>query len=94
MTVDAARWQRHPHALWRRSSDRVLVLPDGADDALLLDGAAAILWLLLDRPVTFDEIVACFAPDAANDTHDLHADVRELCRELEQANVLTLTGQP
>ncbi len=63
-----SRWQRHPTTLWRRSSDRVLLLPRHRHDLLLLEGIGAAVWLLLDEPATVEqlaEVLPCapVAPD-------------------------------
>lgn len=75
-------WQRHPRALWRRSFDRVLILPDGRDDLLLLEGVGAAIWQLLERPATTEDLVEPLAAHYGQDPdvvgHELGAFLAEL----------------
>jgi len=62
-TLDAAapRWQRDPRALWRRSSARIIVLPPGQEQPLLLEDTAAVIFDLLADPVSTVELAALFS---------------------------------
>ena len=53
-----SRWRRHPSTLWRRSSDRVVLLTEARDDILLLEGVGAMVWALLEEPATAAELAA------------------------------------
>lgn len=56
-----ARVSRDPQALWRETSDAVLVLQ--ADDTVVrLTGAGRALWLVLEQPATMGELEVAFAP--------------------------------
>lgn len=55
------RWQRRSDVLWRRSDERVLLLPTGEDDALLLDGSGCAVWQALAEPRSIAELVDLLA---------------------------------
>ena len=42
------RWRRATDALWRWNGPRVVVLGAGAEEVVMLDGAGAWLWELLE----------------------------------------------
>jgi hypothetical protein len=48
---------RAPGVLWRVSSGRVVVLPPAGSEPLLLEGAAALLWLALGGSTNVAAIV-------------------------------------
>lgn len=57
----SVRVTRDPRALWRETSDAVLVLQ--ADDSVVrLTGAGRALWLVLEQPATMAELELAFAP--------------------------------
>jgi hypothetical protein len=70
-----AAWSRRRDVLWRRLDAGLLVLPLDADEPMLLDGVAPVIWDLLDEPVTIDDAVSVLAEvysvDAAIVEHDL-----------------------
>jgi hypothetical protein len=51
------RWHRDPRVLARRSGGAFLLLPPDQQDPLLLDGAAGVIWGLLDEPLSEAELV-------------------------------------
>jgi hypothetical protein len=54
--VTVTRFVRHPHVLWRRSFDAVLLLPVAGDEVITLTGPDAAAWYLLVEPRTVDEL--------------------------------------
>jgi hypothetical protein len=53
------RYSRAPGVLWRLGPDRVLVrrVGEGAEGARDLFGAAALVWLALDEPLTGSDLL-------------------------------------
>jgi Coenzyme PQQ synthesis protein D (PqqD) len=49
---------RTPTALWRRCLDGILVLPEGADQPLLLTPPGDAIWALLAAPVELGVLLA------------------------------------
>jgi len=54
--VTVTRFVRHPHVLWRRSIDAVLLLPVASDEVITLTGPDAAVWYLLAEPRTVSEL--------------------------------------
>jgi hypothetical protein len=54
-------WGRDPRALWRRSGDRVIVLPSTADAPLVLTGTGRVAWELLHEPTPEEELIGALA---------------------------------
>jgi hypothetical protein len=83
------RWHRHPHVLWRRSLDTVVVLADGLDEPIALAGTGPELWALLAVPRTAEEIVDALA--AAHDTapEAVAIDVLPVLEQLDRAGVIS-----
>jgi hypothetical protein len=75
-------WQRDRRVLWRRSGDRVVLMPPGRMDIILLEGTGAVTWHLLDAPMEHDELVRSLAAsfDIAAATVDV--DVKDFLNEL------------
>lgn len=60
--LTAARtWQRDVRALWRRSGSRIVLLAPEHDEALVLEGTAALTWELLAEPIEEPELFAVLA---------------------------------
>ena len=77
------RWHRDPSVLWRRSGPRVVALPEGADDGLLLEGVALLIWDRLEQPAATEDLVvelAAVFPDEATST--IRAEVVEFLEQL------------
>jgi hypothetical protein len=81
--TNGVRWQRHIEVLWRRAVDRVVVLPLERAQPLQLSGTAEVIWELLERPHTLDELVAELraiygeTPSILNDTKRALAKLRD-----------------
>jgi hypothetical protein len=73
---DPTRFVRGSAVLWRQSGTTVLVLPLGGDDEpLTVSGSAALVWELLDRPVTLGELSAELAGVYNTDSSTIEADL-------------------
>ena len=54
-------WRRDTRALWRRSGSRFVVLAPEHDEALVLEGTAALTWELLAEPIEEGELFSLLA---------------------------------
>ena len=65
-------WGRDERVLWRRSGTRIVLTPPDREDSMLLEGTAAVTWLLLDTPIEHTELIGLLADtfDATADTID------------------------
>ncbi len=85
------RWHRHPRALWRRSSDRIIVLPPDQAEPLLLEGTGAVIWELLAEPTDEHHLVDLLAEATGTD----HAIIRpEVAAFLAQLAAEQVVRQP
>ena len=50
------RYARRPEVLWRSTSRGPVLLAPGADTVDQLGGLAAVVWEVLDRPLTASEV--------------------------------------
>ena len=82
------RWRRCPAALWRRSYDRVLVLPPGHDDILVLEGTGAAIWFLLEDPATLTELVEPLSELLDVTGHAVADQVQDFLVQLEAAGAV------
>jgi Coenzyme PQQ synthesis protein D (PqqD) len=82
--VTTHRWHRHPHVLWRRSLDAVLVLPKGSAEPVTLAGTGPEIWELLEEPCSIDVMVAVLAERHAADPVVVQRDVSQLLELLLQ----------
>jgi hypothetical protein len=82
------RWVRDPAVLWRRSSDRIVVLPPGRTEPLLLEGTGAAAFELLDVPASVEELAATFAEVTGSDRAVIAGDLWPFLEELAAEGVL------
>jgi len=87
-TTPGPRWHRHPRALWRRSSDRVIVLPPGQSDLLLLEGTGAVIWELLADPTDEHDLVALLAEATGTDRAIIAPEVAAFLSQLAGEHVI------
>ena len=87
-TTPNPRWHRHPRALWRRSSDRVIVLPPGQSDLLLLEGTGAVIWELLEDPTDEHELVELLTRATGTDRDIIAPEVAAFLAQLEAEQVI------
>lgn len=87
-TTPSPRWHRHPRALWRRSSDRVIVLPPGQSDLLLLEGTGAVIWEVLAAPTDEHELVDLLAEATDTDRAIVAPEVAAFLAQLATEHVI------
>jgi hypothetical protein len=75
-------WQRHPQAVWRRSSDRIVVLPPDHEDPLLLEGTGHVIWELLAEPIEEARLTDLLAQATSEDPADIAPQIRSFLRDL------------
>lgn len=75
-------WRRHPHTLWRSSAERVVLLAPDAAEPSTLSTTGAVVWHLLERPRSTDELIdelsALFDEDPERIGRETAAFVEEL----------------
>lgn len=74
-SVAPADVARAEGVLWRRAGVGVVALPRAGDDVLFLQGSAAAVWLLLDRPRSFSALVLDLAEEFQVDRETVAADL-------------------
>ena len=79
------RWQRAPGVVWRRSDSKVVLLPEEADELLVLAGTGALTWELLAEPVDETELVTLFADACDTPGEVVAGTLRPFLDGLEQA---------
>jgi len=81
------RWVRSEDALWRRLPDAVVIVPVPDGDPLALEGTGALLWDLLGRPITLEDVAASLA-----EAHAVGADlvIRDIASLLDDLARLRL----
>jgi hypothetical protein len=82
------RWERHPRALWRRSSDRVIVLPPDQSDLLLVEGTGAVIWELLEHPTGEHELVDLLSRATGTDQSVIAPEVAAFLEQLAAEHVI------
>jgi hypothetical protein len=65
------RYARVERLLWRRTEDRVLLLPRDGDEVLALTGAAVLFWDLLDEPRDADIAIGMLAEVFERDRNEV-----------------------
>jgi hypothetical protein len=84
-------WQRAERVLWRRSGSVVVLAGPGPDEILFLEGAGALLWELLESPLSIDHLVADAANLYAVDPGDIAGEVQAFVRKMEAMGVVIRT---
>ena len=79
-------YRRAPGVLWRRASDRALVLC--GDDVHDLVGSAAAVWDVLHSSRTLEELLDVLAATFRVDRDVLRPDVRVLLVQLEALGII------
>jgi hypothetical protein len=91
-TSGAVTWRRAPRALWRRSSDRTVVLSPGHDEPLVLSGTGQAIWELLDEPIEEHELVAVLVDATQANPDAIAGDVRTFLARLAQEGAAIRDG--
>lgn len=85
--MNEARYRRHGDVFWRLAHDRVVARRIGMEGSDL-QGAAALVWVVLDEPRSLTEIVAELM---AADHHLDQADVATAIEQLTGASLISAT---
>ena len=95
MSDPATLFVRTPEALWRRVGDEIVIAGSGRDDFERLSPIAAVVWELLEEPITLesmvDRLAGPFDADAAVIEEDLGTMIARL---VEMGFVQALDGEP
>ena len=84
---------RSPRTLWRIAGDSVVLLPvidDDESSPLVISGSAALLWHLLDRPISIGELSGRLAAAYGVESSLICADVSPLIERLCELRALEL----
>jgi hypothetical protein len=81
-------WGRDPRALWRRSGDRVLVLPHTGDAPLVLTGTGRVSWELLQEPMPESELIGALAELYGTDRETVGRELVPFLQELAMAGAV------
>lgn len=82
------RWQRSPLALWRRTTDGVVLLPPTSSTPIGLRGSGALLWDIFDEPSSLLEAAELLHEVVGVGVDDLLEDIAPAVRELVTGGVL------
>jgi dTDP-4-amino-4,6-dideoxygalactose transaminase len=82
------RWERDERILFRSGPDRVVLLPPGGDDPIVLHGTGVALWQALDRPRNTEDLAACLAAEFHSDPASIRSDIEPVLARLASAGVL------
>jgi hypothetical protein len=94
--VPESRWLRSPDAAHTDSGDRVVALDLAAQNPQpqILEGPAAVVWRLLDRPKTESELVEELVEAYADaDPHQIARDVAAFLDQLAASNLAVTTAE-
>ena len=83
-------YRRNPEVLSRRHADGVLLLCPGAESPLFLAGSAPVVWALLERPASLDQLAGDLAEVYGRPTGDLVADLKPLLENLMIVGALSV----
>jgi hypothetical protein len=83
---------RHPRAVWRRSPGRIVIAGARTDDVRVLGGLGVLVWEVLDRPATLEEIGAEVADALDVAPPAVHDGVRAALEELLAEGFLRKAG--
>jgi hypothetical protein len=81
-------WSRDPRAVWRRSGDRVIVLPAAAERPLVLTGTGRVSWELLADPLTEGELIATLVELYGTDEETIGRELLPFLQELVTAGAV------
>jgi hypothetical protein len=81
-------WRRNPRALARHAPGCVIVAGIGPETPLKLEGAAAFIWLVLDRPASEHDLIAAIAVAAESSSEAVESDVVAAVADLSALGVI------
>lgn len=86
--VTASRYQRPRHALWHRTSVRLVVSPDAEAATVDLRDIPALVWEALAEPLTLDELVEDLAAVFDRSGPAIRAEVEALLDDMAMAGLV------
>lgn len=78
--------------MWRRTARGVVLRPTHSDTVLLLEASARVLWEVLERELTLDEVVQALAEVYDTTATSVREDIEGALARLEDAGVLARVG--
>lgn len=87
-------WMRRADVLWRTTADRVLLLAPEADEVVTVSGPGVAVWLLLDHPQAFDELVTHLAELYGAEQARVAADLDPLLADLAGRRLVEEVSRP
>ncbi len=89
---EARRWVRDPTVLWRWTAGGALVLPQDAAEPASLNGPAAAIWEVLDRPRSLEETLGALSSAFNIDEEQIRASVLDALTQMVQLGAVTEIG--
>lgn len=82
--------RRDPTVLWRRSGRRVVLLPTGCAEPIVLDGIGRLVWELLDEPTAREDLVDVLGEHFDEPRDQVEVDLEPFLEELTGSGALTV----
>lgn len=82
-------YSRRPDVLWRTTDSRVLLRPVEHGGIITITGSGTFLWELLERPISFGDLVTCIAMHYHVDPDVVTEPVATALADLENASVIS-----
>jgi hypothetical protein len=80
--------------LWRRTADRVLLLPATEGELVSLTGTGVVLWDLLAEPTDADELCRTLASVYGADPRIVATDIAPVLEDLTARRLILSEGTP
>lgn len=89
-------YQRATDVLWRRASDRVLLLPCGEGDreVVSLSGTGVVLWDLLADRASMDDLTSTLAVAFGADPVVVATDIAPVLDDLVERRLIATVDEP
>lgn len=87
-------WTRRADVLWRTTADRVLLLAPEADEVVTVSGPGVAVWLLLDQPQGFDDLVVHLSDLYGAEQARVAEDLDPLLADLADRRLVEEVSQP
>lgn len=85
-----SRYVRDPAVLWRRSGDRVLLMPTASLDVCVLDGPGLALWEALAEPAALRDVAVRLGARYDVPPERVVADLEPVLDDLERRQLVRL----
>ena len=83
-----SRYVREPGVLWRRSGDRLLLMPSRSSDVCVLEATGLALWDALAEPAALSEVAARLGALYAVPPEQVAADLEPVLDDLERRHLV------